>query len=446
MSLSTASNRVVATGDGVTTIFYFNRLLYDATHLQVYVAGVLATSGYTVNGVPGTSTYVTFSVAPANGAQVLLLRVVPLTQLSVYAVGGAFPAATTEKNFDLAFCALQQFDEINDRAVTLPVTSTLTATDIPDPALPANYGKGIKIKGDGTGLDTFDMSATPYTSPLTTKGDVAIYSTTADRLPVGTNGQFIVADSTVGRGAKWSGDVPDNVLRVVGSADATKKVAFEVDGITTGTTRTVTVPDADVDLTLVRAATTTASGVAELATTAEVQTGTDTARVPSVDSLRQGLLVSGTPVAAAGQTSIDFTGIPSWAKRITVLYTGWSYNANAIPMVQIGNGSMVTSGYASAAGDYVPTSNHTSSTSGFIQSGATGTIGVAANTIYGMATIMLLGSNTWVFTSCLASVGTANTSTGSGSLALGGTLDRIRVTTLAGTSTFDAGTVNIIWE
>jgi hypothetical protein len=40
----------------------------------------------------------------------------------------------------------------------------------------------------------------------------------------------------------------DNVFRIVGSADASKKVAFEVDGLSTGTTRTLTVPDANITI------------------------------------------------------------------------------------------------------------------------------------------------------------------------------------------------------
>jgi hypothetical protein len=206
MALTTGSNRVVATGDNSTTRFYFNRLLYDATHLQVYLDAALQSSGYTVGGIvdPWTANYVDFAVAPGTGVQVLLLRVVPLTQLSVYAVAGAFPAKTTEKNLDLAMMGLQQFDEILDRAVTLPVESPLTAATIPDPADPANYGMGLKIKGDGTGLDTFLLSATPFTSPLTTKGDICVYSTSADRLPVGANETFLEADSALGLGMKWT--------------------------------------------------------------------------------------------------------------------------------------------------------------------------------------------------------------------------------------------------
>jgi hypothetical protein len=43
-------------------------------------------------------------------------------------------------------------------------------------------------------------------------------------------------------------DIPDNVLNITDNADATKKIAFQASGITTGTTRTITMPDADVDL------------------------------------------------------------------------------------------------------------------------------------------------------------------------------------------------------
>lgn len=44
--------------------------------------------------------------------------------------------------------------------------------------------------------------------------------------------------------SKSVGDVIDSTFRVVDNADNSKKMAFEVSGVTTGTTRTITVPDA----------------------------------------------------------------------------------------------------------------------------------------------------------------------------------------------------------
>lgn len=241
MALTSTSNRVVATGDNSTTLFNYNKLLYDASHLQVYLAGVLQATGYTVNGVPGSSTSVTFSVAPGTGVQVLLLRIVPTTQLAIYDVGGAFPAKTTEKNLDLLAMSAQQFSEKLDRAVTLPITSTLTAANLPDPALVVNYGKGVKIAGDGSGLDTFNINAGNISGTVTTKGDLHIFgASTEDRLAVGTNNQVLVADSAQAKGLKWASgfDQVDTGFRVVGSSDATKKLALEVDSLTTETTRT----------------------------------------------------------------------------------------------------------------------------------------------------------------------------------------------------------------
>ena len=205
MSLTTTTNRIAYSGDNSTTVYSFPYLVLAATHITVYLAGVLQVSGYTVGAVGDPAgTTVTFAVAPGSGVSIVILRVVPQTQLSLYTVAGAFPAKNTETNFDLACMRDQQMQETLNRAVTLPVTSTLTAANLPDPALAANFGKGLKVAGDGTGYDLYLLSATPFTSPLTTKGDLAIYGTQADRLAVGANDTILVADSSQAKGAKWS--------------------------------------------------------------------------------------------------------------------------------------------------------------------------------------------------------------------------------------------------
>jgi hypothetical protein len=151
-------------------------------------------------------------------------------------------------------------------------------------------------------------------------------------------------------------------------------------------------------------------------------------------------IVSGTAVASTSGTSIDFTGIPSWVKRITVMFNGVSTNGTSIKLVQIGSGSVTTTGYAStgtSASNIVGTLN---STAGFIVYSTN-----AADTISGVMTLVLVSGNTWVsLHSC--KVSTTATIYGGGDITLSGTLDQVRITTVNGTDTFDAGTINLLWE
>jgi hypothetical protein len=154
-----------------------------------------------------------------------------------------------------------------------------------------------------------------------------------------------------------------------------------------------------------------------------------------------GSIVSGTTVASTSGTSIDFTGIPSWVKRITVMFNGVSTNGTSSYQVQIGSGSITTSGYAWAGGS-TSTGNQTA-TSGFLIFSNS-----ATDIMSGTISIVLVGSNTWVESHVIGmnQAGTGYGIVGGGSIALGGTLDRLRITTVNGTDTFDAGSVNILYE
>lgn len=160
---------------------------------------------------------------------------------------------------------------------------------------------------------------------------------------------------------------------------------------------------------------------------------------------RASALVSGTAVASTSGTSIDFTGIPSWVKRITVMLKGVSTSSTSPPQIQIGSGSVTTSGYL---GSSTITTNITVSalfTTGF---------GIGVNTsnwasvvvVHGAIVLTLQTGNNWV---CAGSVGrsdTASTYSTNGSCVLSGTLDRVRITTVNGTDTFTAGSINILYE
>jgi len=209
MSLSTSTSRYNYTGNGSVTAFAIPILIYDTTHIQVYLAGVLQSSGYTVTGTLGDPAGMTvnFTTPPGSSVAVSLLRVTPITQLISLPVAGAFPAKTVEKALDLTVMADQQFNEVLARAVVLPVSSTLTAATIPDPGLAANFGRGLKIHDAGLGIDTYLLSATPFTSPLTTKGDIAVFGSVAGRLPVGIDNTVLVSDSLQTLGVRWSSNL-----------------------------------------------------------------------------------------------------------------------------------------------------------------------------------------------------------------------------------------------
>jgi hypothetical protein len=154
----------------------------------------------------------------------------------------------------------------------------------------------------------------------------------------------------------------------------------------------------------------------------------------------------GTAVASTSGTSIDFTGLPDWIKRITVMLAGVSTSGTSNFLIQIGAGSVTTSGYVSgavAAQNGAVSSGAATSTAGFL---ATAAINTAAGLATGTVTIVNFNSNAWVASSVVAQTDGTRGTVGGGSVTLGGTLDRVRITTVNGTDTFDAGTVNILYE
>ena len=152
-------------------------------------------------------------------------------------------------------------------------------------------------------------------------------------------------------------------------------------------------------------------------------------------------ITSGIQVASTSGTAIDFTGIPSWIKKVTVMLNGVSTSGASLLQIQIGSGSIQTSGYSGYY--YLNNTLKGSFSSAFIIAAQSS----AASINYGSATLNLIGSNTWVETGIVADSGFSLATTQSGGVtALSGSLDRIRLTTVNGTDTFDAGVVNIIYE
>jgi len=180
--------------------------------------------------------------------------------------------------------------------------------------------------------------------------------------------------------------------------------------------------------------------------------GTVTMSVPSISGTNTVSVQAGTGTMSLNTlmtaqnstsgTSIDFTGIPSWVKRITVMFNGVSTSSTSDVICQIGSGSATTTGY-SATGSNLNTSSMSSSayTTGFPLMKSE----VAASIMGGIAFLTNVTSNVWAMSANI-SRGDGVLSVGAGYISLGGTLDRVRITTVNGTDTFDLGSINVLYE
>lgn len=160
--------------------------------------------------------------------------------------------------------------------------------------------------------------------------------------------------------------------------------------------------------------------------------------------LSNGQPTNGTSVASTSGTSIDFTSIPSWVKRITVGLSAVSLNSSAALMIQLGDsGGIETSGY-NGANQFAGTGAGLANAAGF----STGAAVAAVDAAYGAFVLTLIdaATNTWT---CVGMVGTpsgAQVLSIAGSKSTSATLDRVRITSVGGTATFDAGIVNIQYD
>jgi hypothetical protein len=156
----------------------------------------------------------------------------------------------------------------------------------------------------------------------------------------------------------------------------------------------------------------------------------------------QGTIASGTNVATTSGTSIDFTGIPSWVKRITVVFNGVSTNGSSMSLIQLGTGATTytTSGYVSTSVGAAPSPGAASYTAGF---------GIRNDdpsyVMSGHMVITNISGNIWI-SSHTTRIGTVVCPIGGGRVTLGATLTAVRITTVNGTDAYNAGSINILYE
>lgn len=173
-----------------------------------------------------------------------------------------------------------------------------------------------------------------------------------------------------------------------------------------------------------------------------VDTSVTTTKKILVSELAKAMLVLGTEQASTSGTSIDFTAIPAWAKKITVQLVGVSTDGSSNLLIQIGDsGGLETSGYTSGA-VLTNTPASATSTAGFIVTGTN----ASTREQHGAVTLTLEDATnfTWVATGMVNAAG--NVCVSAGSKSTSAALDRLSITTVNGTDNFDAGAINILYE
>jgi hypothetical protein len=220
-------------------------------------------------------------------------------------------------------------------------------------------------------------------------------------------------------------------------------------------------------------ATETDKGIVQLATTAEVTTGTNTTKVITPAGLKVELnkkvnLAGGTmtgnltlpnliatasvqgalqhlPSITLSGVSTDLTGIPTWAKRLTLVFNNIKTSGASSLLIVLGTPSGVDgSHYFSYATAVVPpTTLAVAQTSNGISIGSPGG---AASALVALLTITRFDGFAWAYTGSSSNTSSSNGVFITGLKGMSESLTRVRITTVSGADTFTAGSVSLIYE
>jgi len=175
--------------------------------------------------------------------------------------------------------------------------------------------------------------------------------------------------------------------------------------------------------------------------------GTDATQTLTNKTIQGGAITSGTAVASTSGTSIEFTNIPAWVKRITMMFNGVSAASGDNHVLQLGTGSTTytIAGYNSTRSFFTGSVSTGNRTTGFdVACNSAG-----AEAVNGHAVLTNISGNTWILSSVTGNTGDTRTTIGGGNIALGATLTAVRLicsATGSPSGAFDAGSINILYE
>ena len=177
--------------------------------------------------------------------------------------------------------------------------------------------------------------------------------------------------------------------------------------------------------------------------------GTERFRIPATGPVtvdgRALQIQRGTEQATTSGTAIDFTGIPAGVRRITVMFDGVSFNGSDSASIQLGDsGGIETTGYVGnvsiVAGSSAGLITSLTSAAGIIYPST-----AAADNCSGVIQIVNQSGNKWLIAGQTTRSGLAQIHQTVSTKTLSDVLDRIRFK-VDGANSFDAGSINILWE
>jgi hypothetical protein len=124
------------------------------------------------------------------------------------------------------------------------------------------------------------------------------------------------------------------------------------------------------------------------------------------------------------------------------MFSGVSTSGTSNPLIQLGDAGGIENTV------YVATSTNQSGTVASYTTGFGINNASAAAILHGSIIISLLNSatNTWAIQGAICAAAASGSYYVAGAKSLSDVLTQVRITTVNGTDTFDAGTINILWE
>jgi len=181
MSLSNLTIRSLSAGDAVEVDFTIpgDIIVDDSTEVLVYVKDEnvdpttetlqVENSDYTLTGAADVNSFhttVTFTTAPASTDKVLIIRSLPLTQTLDANANSSLSLLDHETAYDRIVAQVQQLQEQLDRSIKLPLTSSTTGLELPEPVA----GKTVIWNTAADALE--NQSATEYFDRVTAEYSV----------------------------------------------------------------------------------------------------------------------------------------------------------------------------------------------------------------------------------------------------------------------------------